>query len=271
MLDTAHMLPEVRLALPFIVGLIRYFLIVGAVYSFFYVWRRRVWLHRKIQQRFPDRQQIRTEIYYSVLSTLIFGAVAVGMFYLRQHGYTRIYNNLSQYGWGYMWLSLVVLVFMHDTYFYWTHRLMHHPRLFRVFHRTHHRFCNPTPFAALSFHWTEALVEAGIVPVAVFILPLHPLTILLFFLFMLFFNAMGHSGFEWMGVGVNRHWLGRWLNTSTHHNLHHRYSKGNYGLYFIVWDRWMGTLRTDSDQVYERVTQRSDATPSGAAPRGLQG
>ncbi|NBW42885.1 MAG: hypothetical protein EBR29_03555, partial [Sphingobacteriia bacterium] len=37
---------------------------------------------------------------------------------------------------------------------------------------------------------------------------------------------------------------GSWVNTSRHHNLHHARFQGNYGLYFLIWDRWMGTLKT---------------------------
>ena len=247
--------PQVRLWFPFVFGLFRYAVVAGGVYLFFYVWRRRAWLHRKIQQRFPGSTQIRQEIFHSLVSTMVFGFVGLGLFNLRKAGYTQLYTTISDYGWGYLWLSFGLLILLHDTYFYWTHRFMHQPKLFGRLHKTHHLSHNPTPFAALSFHWTEALIEAGILPLAVFMLPLHPLTILLFFFFMLFFNALGHSGFEWWGKGFTKHWLGRWVNTSTHHNLHHRYTKGNYGLYFIFWDRWMGTLRSDSDAVFEEVTR----------------
>jgi Delta7-sterol 5-desaturase len=34
---------------------------------------------------------------------------------------------------------------------------MHHPRLFRYFHRTHHRSVTSTPFAAYAFDLPEAL------------------------------------------------------------------------------------------------------------------
>ncbi|MBA3898994.1 MAG: sterol desaturase family protein [Bacteroidetes bacterium] len=36
--------------------------------------------------------------------------------------------------------------------------------------------------------------------------------------------------------------IGKWQNTSTNHNIHHQYSKSNYGLYFTFWDSLMGTL-----------------------------
>ena len=40
-----------------------------------------------------------------------------------------------EYGWpAYLGLTAAMIV-AHDTYFYWAHRFMHHPRLFRHFHR----------------------------------------------------------------------------------------------------------------------------------------
>lgn len=40
------------------------------------------------------------------------------------------------------------------------------------------------------------------------------------------------------------------------HNLHHQYFKGNYGLYFLFWDRMMGTIRSDYDERFEEVKGR---------------
>jgi sterol desaturase/sphingolipid hydroxylase (fatty acid hydroxylase superfamily) len=35
--------------------------------------------------------------------------------------------------------------------------------------------------------------------------------------------------------------------------MHHQYFKGNYGLYFLFWDRIMGTLREDYDARFDAV------------------
>jgi hypothetical protein len=82
------------------------------------------------------------------------------------------------------------MVLMHDAYFYWTHRLMHHPRLFRIFHRAHHLSASPTPWAAYSFSVPEAFVQAGIGPLIVFTIPTHPLANALFMLWQVAFNVL---------------------------------------------------------------------------------
>ena len=32
------------------------------------------------------------------------------------------------------------------------------------------------------------------------------------------------------------------LNTVQHHDMHHRFPRNHFSLYFTHWDRWMGTL-----------------------------
>ena len=233
---------------------LRYLLFAGGAYLFFYVWKRRQWLARRIQPRFPTSAQIRQEIGYSLLTAGIFAAIFLLVFAARKAGLTRIYADVHQYGWGYLALSIGLLVLLHDTYFYWTHRLMHHPRLFRYVHRVHHLSHNPSPWAAYAFHPLEAIIEAGILPLAVLALPVHPLALLIFGLYTLTFNVIGHLGYELLPPRLHGHWLGRWQNTSTHHNLHHQLTKGNYGLYFNFWDTWMGTNHRLNEERYQQAT-----------------
>jgi sterol desaturase/sphingolipid hydroxylase (fatty acid hydroxylase superfamily) len=147
---------------------------------------------------------------------------------------------------------------LHDTYFYWTHRAMHHKKLFRAMHLVHHKSVNPSPWAAYAFHPLEAIVEAGIFAVFLFTIPIHPLHLLVFFFAMIVYNVYGHLGYELYPAGFSKHWLGKWINTSVNHNQHHQHFKGNYGLYFTFWDRLMGTIRADYDQRFEEVTGKQN-------------
>ena len=56
--------------------------------------------------------------------------------------------------------SLLVYLFLHDTWFYWTHRWMHRPKPFRIAHAVHHASRPPTAWAAMSFHPWEAVTGA---------------------------------------------------------------------------------------------------------------
>jgi lathosterol oxidase len=69
------------------------------------------------------------------------------------------------FGLGTDLLILAAIVIAHDAYFYWAHRIMHHPKLFKHFHRAHHRSITPTPWAAYSFAIPEAAAMFLFVPI----------------------------------------------------------------------------------------------------------
>ena len=89
------------------------------------------------------------------------------------NGWTRMYFRFEEYGWGYFALSVLLIIVIHDAYFYWTHRFMHWRRVYRIFHHTHHLSTSPTPWAAYAFSPWEAFVQAGIAPVVLFTIPVH--------------------------------------------------------------------------------------------------
>lgn len=254
-----------RFSLTFLFQLIRYGLVAGGTYWLFYRLKKENWHYRKIQQRFPKNRDIQREIGYSVLTMVIFSLMGLVIYFLRKNGYTQIYTEVDTYGWGYLFLSIVLAIFWHDTYFYWTHRMMHHPKLFPYFHKIHHLSHNPTPWAAFSFHPLEAVVEAGVLVFMVLLIPMHPISIFLFLIFMVVMNVLGHTGYEIFPPHFLKTWFGRWQNTPTHHNMHHQLGKGNYGLYFNGWDKLMKTNFKHYEATFEINASR--IKPSEAKPQ----
>jgi sterol desaturase/sphingolipid hydroxylase (fatty acid hydroxylase superfamily) len=57
--------------------------------------------------------------------------------------------------------------------------------------------------------------------------------------------------------GFTTHRVTRWHNTSVHHNQHHRAVDCNYGLYYNLWDRLMGTNHPEYDDTFEAVAARA--------------
>lgn len=246
----------------FAANLTRYFIVSGLFYLFFYVLFRKKWTFKKIQTSFPKPTDYQREIGYSILTLSIFVFMAWLVFYspLREH--TLFYNQINERSMTYWGLSVFAIILIHDTYFYWTHRAMHHPLVYRAFHRTHHLSRNPSPWAAFAFHPLEAFVEAGIIFIIAFTLPVHPSALLTFLLFMTVYNAYGHLGYELYPKNFNLSVLGKWINTSIAHNQHHEKFVGNYGLYFLFWDRWMGTLRKDYDNAFKESTTKRRNNPT---------
>lgn len=207
--------------------------------------------------RFVKRKEYMREIIFSVVSIMIFTLPPVVMLKIdsiRQH--TTYYADIATYGWLYFFAAFPIMLFVHDTYFYWLHRLIHHKALFRHIHLIHHKSTNPSPWAAYSFHPFEAILEAGVFVLFLFIMPINDIHLLVVFIFSLTYNVYGHLGYELYPKGFNKTWVGKWINTSVNHNMHHQYFKGNYGLYFTFWDRVMHTIHPDYDERFNEVKVR---------------
>jgi sterol desaturase/sphingolipid hydroxylase (fatty acid hydroxylase superfamily) len=237
---------------------VRFFLFAGSIFLFFYVWKKRKYWHLKIQQRFPGKEHILREIRYSFYTVFIFGIVIAQVAWASKERWTLIYYPIDKYGYPYYFFSIILMIFVHDAYFYWTHRLLHWKPLFKHVHKVHHLSLNPTPFSSYAFHPVEALVEIGIIPLLVFTIPYHVSAICIFSVYTLVMNVLGHMGYEFFPKGFASHKIFKWHNTPTNHNMHHRYVKCNYGLYFNIWDRVLKTNHARYEEVFEEVVaQRS--------------
>jgi Delta7-sterol 5-desaturase len=237
------------LALVAIVG-IRYLAVSGA-----FAWltlRRRREAHAGLQR------QIRREIGWSLLSAGIYGLpaglVAWGW---ANHGWTQLYTDIRIYPWWWLPASILLYLLLHDSWFYWTHRLMHRPGPFRLAHAVHHASRPPTAWAAMSFHPIEALSGAVVIPVLVMVVPIHVGALLAVLSIMTVMGVTNHMGWELFPARLVRGRAGRWLITASHHHLHHRDYRSNYGLYFRHWDRLCGT---------DRGLARFDGDEAGGTP-----
>ncbi len=230
-----------------------YFTYAGIIFILFYVVLKKPLWFRKVQKKMPKLNDYGRDIMYSIVSVAIFGSMAVLCFYFLGN-YTQRYQEISDYGWIYYFFTWVYMFVIHDTYFYWMHRMMHSPKLFKYIHLVHHKSTNPSPWTAYAFHPVEAVLEVMIVPILAFTIPIHGPAVTAFLLFQIWYNVYGHLGFEIYPKNFHKTWIGRWINTSVAHNLHHDKFHGNFGLYFLFWDRMMGTIREDYDQTYEATT-----------------
>ena len=195
--------------------------------------------------RFDVALNVRRELRQSLSTLCMLTAIFALLYGYGLLAASQLYRNINDYPLWWFWLSIPVLVLLHDTFFYWLHRALHTRWLFAHVHRQHHESLFPTAFTAYSFGWQEALAEALIVAVLIFLVPVHPVAFVSFQTLSIAYNVYGHSGRDLLPLSVSSHWLGRWLNTSTMHAQHHRYSNGNYSFYFSVWDHLMGTLKQD--------------------------
>lgn len=203
--------------------------------------------------------QIRREIAWSLTSASIYGVpagiVAWGWY---NRGWTRIYPNADTFPLWYLPVSVLLYLAAHDSWFYWTHRWMHRPAPFKLAHAVHHASRPPTAWAAMAFHPAEAAIGAIVIPLLVFVIPIHVGALGVVLAIMTVMGVTNHMGWEifprfiWGGAA------GKWLITASHHQRHHTDYRCNYGLYFRFWDRICHT---------DRGVGGFDGTAHAAAPR----
>jgi sterol desaturase/sphingolipid hydroxylase (fatty acid hydroxylase superfamily) len=187
-------------------------------------------------------RQIVREMGWSLVAAAIYGVPAgVIAWGWQQHGWTLIYRDVHARPLWWLPVSLIVYLLAHDTWFYWTHRAMHHPRLFKAMHAVHHASRPPTAWAAMSFHPWESLTGAVVIPFLVFVVPIHVGVLGLVLLIMTVMGVTNHMGWEAFPRRLVEGRAGRWLITASHHQRHHKQYRCNYGLYFRHWDRLCGT------------------------------
>lgn len=218
----------------------RYLLFAGGAWLALWQWKNPLTEARRLQRATFTKPDLFREVRWSLVSAVLFGVFFAFVFDgqrpvpLRADGAWKVLEFT-------LWLAFLIVV--HDTFFYWSHRLLHHPRVFPRVHALHHRSRNPSPFAALAFHPLEALAQiVWAVPLAWW-LPIPSAPWFAFAFAAMLVNVVGHCGIEPYPRAWLTHPVMKWLNFATFHNGHHLHVDGNFGLYFSAWDRWMGTLR----------------------------
>jgi sterol desaturase/sphingolipid hydroxylase (fatty acid hydroxylase superfamily) len=221
--------------------LIRYFFMSGIYYSVFLVLFKEKYQHRVLTRKIPSRDQIKRELKLSIYSTFVFGAVTIGLIWIWQQGYTQVYTDPYQYPLWYLPISIVIFLLLHDTYYYWLHKWMHHSRWLIKVHNAHHQSVNTTVWTSFSFHPVESFLQAVIVPALLVLVPMHPIAILVVLLIMTVSAIINHAGVEVYSGKNSFDKFRKYVIGATHHDIHHRRANKNFGLYFTFWDRLMKT------------------------------
>lgn len=220
---------------------LRHIIFSGIYYFVFLVLFRKKMEKRILTLKQPGFKQMKREIILSVYSALIFAFFGLIMLLLWQSGMTMIYLDVFEFPLWYIPLSVLLFLFIQDTYYYWLHKWMHHSKWLNRIHLEHHRSVNTTVWTSFSFHPLESVFQAVIVPLIFMILPMHIGAVLFVLLIMTFSSIINHAGVEIYGNKPVAKSMKKYVIGATHHDSHHRNAKKNLGLYFTFWDRLMNT------------------------------
>lgn len=209
---------------------------------------------RSVQK--PGRRrpgQARKEALHSILPLAVKAAILTIVEKLHVAGIGLQYSGSINRPF-YLMLTIVLLDVVHDTWFYWTHRLLHTRPLYTTVHLRHHLSVAPTPFAGYSFHILEAALVFANEIIVIFLFPIHAGLHRIYHLYTTVIHIAGHAGYEiapfiptleGIVAAISVRKGKERLNTVQHHDLHHSYPNKNFSLYFTHWDKWLGTEHPD--------------------------
>ena len=152
-----------------------------------------------------------------------------------------------------VWFIAILLIIPHwqGMYFYWTHRALHWPPLYKHVHLWHHKNVNTGPWSGLAMHPVEQMILMGDV-LFFLVLAAHPIHVICLIQSHLISAPTSHTGFEGLALGKKRSFrLGDYF-----HHLHHRYFDCNYGTTDMPWDKWFGTFHDGTPESDKAIGER---------------
>ena len=198
--------------------------------------------------------QVRDNILWTLGSgVFVWTAYEVLLFWAMANGYAPVLTWADNPVW---FVALFLLIPIWESfYFYWIHRMLHVPFLYRQVHALHHRNINVGPWSGLSMHPVEHIIFLGSGLIH-FIVPASPVHILFHMQYLTLTAATTHCGFEGLVVkDKNRLKLGTF-----HHQMHHRYFECNYGSLEVPWDKAFGSFHDGTLEADDRIKERRRRT-----------
>ena len=194
--------------------------------------------------------QVRDNMFWTLGSGVaIWTAYEVLMFWAMANGFAPVLTWAANPVW---FIALFLLIPIWESfYFYWIHRLLHVPFLYRHVHALHHRNINVGPWSGLSMHPVEHVIYLGTVLIH-WVVAAHPVHILFHLQYYTLTAATTHTGFEALSVGGKK----RLALGTFHHQMHHRYFECNYGSLEIPWDKMFGSFHDGTPEANARIKER---------------
>ncbi len=231
-------------------------IIMSVTYLIFWVALGKKLSNRKIQlSKRAGWSQIKGEIIATLFSFIGSTAFMLLLLSFKDNGIAKFYIETGKYGWWYELITVVVMVLISDTWFYWSHRIMHHQSIYKYVHALHHKSLDVNPYTSTSFHVIEALwLTVWILPLTMF-MPVSMVALGVMQVLGTFNNLKSHLGYE---LFPNFFSVAPFniLVTATNHSLHHTQYNGNYGLFFRFWDIVCGTELNTTNSTFAEIHQR---------------
>jgi ring-1,2-phenylacetyl-CoA epoxidase subunit PaaE len=243
----------------YLTGVISALFVMSTAYLIFWLAIGKKLSNRKIHlSKRAGWSQIKGEIGETLLSFIGSTIFTMLLLSLKDSGIAHFYADAGRYGLSYEILTVITMLVISDTWFYWSHRAMHHPSIYKYVHALHHKSLDVNPYTSTSFHVIEALwLTLWILPL-VLVMPISMTALGVMQVLGTFNNLKSHLGYELFPDFFKKAPFSM-LVTATNHSLHHTQYNGNYGLFFRFWDIVCGTELNSTASTFEEIHQRENA------------
>ena len=199
---------------------------------------------------FTFRNQLYDNMFWHIASGITLWSVAqVLVFWAMANGYAPTFFFPENPVWFVAFF--VLLPIWSSFHFYWIHRALHWPPLYKLAHSLHHRNVNVGPWSGISMHPVEHVMFYTNFAIHL-VVPSHPLHVLFHGYVQSTHPVFSHSGFEKLVVNDSPQ-----LRMGVYfHQLHHRYFECNYGTVEMPWDRWFGSYHDGTGRATEEARAR---------------
>ncbi|KAI0996841.1 putative Delta(7)-sterol 5(6)-desaturase [Podosphaera aphanis] len=224
--------------------------IAGATIYFLFSSLSYIFIFDKTTYKHPKflKNQIRLEISQAVRSMPIIAILTTPFFLAEARGHSKLYDKLSDQPFAYYNLiQFPLFLIFTDFCIYWIHRGLHHPLIYKTFHKPHHKWIMPSPYASVAFHPVDGWSQSVPYHLFPFIFPLQKFAYLGLFFFIQVWTVMIHDGEYVANSSI--------INGAACHTMHHLYFNYNYGQYTTLWDRLGGSYRKPNSELFKRETK----------------
>ncbi|KAF4308509.1 Fatty acid hydroxylase [Botryosphaeria dothidea] len=226
-------------------GTVIYFLC--ATLSYIFVFDKTTFAHPKFL-----KNQVRQEIAQAVRAIPVIAVLTTPIFALEVRGHGKLYDaSADGPGRWYDAAQFPLFIAFTDACIYWIHRALHHPAIYRRYHKPHHRWIMPSPFASVAFHPLDGFAQSLPYHVFPFVFPLQKAAYVLLFAFVQVWTVVIHDG-EYVAENPV-------VNGAACHTMHHLYFNYNYGQFTTLWDRVGGSYRRPDDALFRKELKMSAA------------
>jgi 4-alpha-methyl-delta7-sterol-4alpha-methyl oxidase len=134
--------------------------------------------------------------------------------------------------------QVLFFILLDDFLYYWMHRAMHVPWLFKRIHGWHHRILTPWAITGHYMHPVEYILTGTLSLAGPLLLGAHVVALWVWFAFRQWEAAEGHCGYELPWTPTH---LLPFNDGAIHHDVHHARVKGNYAGFLVWTDLLFGT------------------------------